>query len=229
MEFFRIALCFEYFPKLLRFFPETLEIAVISAGIGLLLGMVLGLIRLRQVPVLNTVVRVLVSFLRAAPPNVLLLAFFFAVPIFFRNLFLPLGVDLNRIDAVFYVCAAYGVLNAAFFSELVRASVLGVEKGQTEAGLSIGMTQFQVFWRIILPQAFRIALPELGNILINIVKNTSLAYLVGVVDLMGAIQIVSVETFHPLEGYIDVAVIYLLVSLLLEFLFSKLQRRLAYV
>lgn len=229
MEFFRIALCLEYFPKLLRFFPKTLEIAVISAGIGLLLGMVLGLIRLRRVPVLDTVVRVLVSFLRAAPPNVLLLAFFFAVPIFFRNLFLPLGVDLNRIDAVFYVCAAYGVLNAAFFSELVRASVLGVEKGQTEAGLSIGMTQFQVFWRIILPQAFRIALPELGNILINIVKNTSLAYLVGVVDLMGAIQIVSVETFHPLEGYIDVAVIYLLASLLLEFLFSKLQRRLAYV
>lgn len=229
MEFFRIALCFEYFPKLLRFFPKTLEIAVISAGIGLFLGMVLGLIRLRKVPVLDTVVRVLVSFLRAAPPNVLLLAFFFAVPIFFRNLFLPLGVDLNRVDAVFYVCAAYGVLNAAFFSELVRASVLGVEKGQTEAGLSIGMTQFQVFWRIILPQAFRIALPELGNILINIVKNTSLAYLVGVVDLMGAIQIVSVETFHPLEGYIDVAVIYLLVSLLLEFLFSKLQRRLAYV
>ncbi len=229
MEFFRIALCFEYFPKLLRFLPKTLEIAVISAGIGLLLGMMLGLIRLRRVPVLDTVVRVLVSFLRAAPPNVLLLAFFFAVPIFFRDLFLPFGVDLNRIDAVFYVCAAYGVLNAAFFSELVRASVLGVEKGQTEAGLSIGMTQLQVFRRIILPQAFRIALPEIGNILINIVKNTSLAYLVGVVDLMGAIQIVSVETFHPLEGYVDVAVIYLLVSLLLEFLFLKLQRRLAYV
>ena len=90
------------------------------------------------------------------------------------------------------------------------------------------MSQFQVFRRIILPQAFRIAVPELGNILINIVKNTSLAYLIGVVDLMGAIQIVSVETFHPLEGYVDVAVIYLAVSLLLEFLFSKLQRHLAF-
>lgn len=228
MDFFRITLCFEYFPKLLRFLPKTLEIAVISAVLGLLAGMVLGMIRLHRVPVLNMIVRILVSFLRAAPPNVLLLAFFFAVPIFFRGAFLPFGIDLNRVDALVYVCAAYGLLNAAFFSELVRASVLGVEKGQTEAGLSIGMSQFQVFLRIVLPQAFRIAVPELGNILINIVKNTSLAYLVGVVDLMGAIQIVSVETFHPLEGYVDMAVIYLVISLLLEFLFSKLQRRLAY-
>lgn len=228
MEFFRITLCFEYFPKLIKFLPKTLEIAVISAVLGLAAGMVLGMIRLHKIPVLDVLVRILVSFLRAAPPNVLLLAFFFAVPILFRSAFLPLGIDLNRVDAIVYVCAAYGLLNAAFFSELVRASVLGVEKGQTEAGLSIGMSQFQVFRRIILPQAFRIALPELGNILINIVKNTSLAYLVGVVDLMGAIQIVSVETFHPLEGYVDVAVIYLVISLLLEFAFSKLQRRLAF-
>ena len=228
MEFFRITLCFEYFPKLIKFLPKTLEIAVISAVLGLAAGMVLGMIRLHRVPVLDVLVRILVSFLRAAPPNVLLLAFFFAVPILFRRAFLPFGIDLNRVDAIVYVCAAYGLLNAAFFSELVRASVLGVEKGQTEAGLSIGMSQLQVFWRIILPQAFRIALPELGNILINIVKNTSLAYLVGVVDLMGAIQIVSVETFHPLEGYVDVALIYLVISLLLEFVFSKLQRRLAF-
>lgn len=228
MNFFRISLCFEYFPKLLKFFPKTLEIAVISAVLGLILGIGFGMIRLQKVPVLNPIVRVLVSFLRAAPPNVLLLAFFFAVPIFFRQTFLPLGIDLNRVDALFYVCAAYGLLNAAFFSELVRASVSGVEKGQTEARLSIGMTQFQVFCRIILPQVVRIAIPELGNILINIVKNTSLAYLIGVVDLMGAIQIVSVETFHPLEGYLDVAVIYLVLSLLLELVFAKLQRHLAF-
>ncbi len=228
MEFFRITLCFEYFPKLIRFLPKTLQIAGISAILGLLIGLVFGMIRLHKIPVLDLLISILVSFLRAAPPNVLLLAFFFAIPILLRNVFLPFGIDLNRVNAMVYVCAAYGILNAAFFSELVRASVLGVEKGQTEAGLSIGMSHFQVFSRIILPQAFRIAVPELGNILINIVKNTSLAYLIGVVDLMGAIQIVSVETFHPLEGYVDVAVIYLVISLILEFLFSKLQRRLAY-
>ena len=227
MEFFRLSLCLEYFPKLLHYLPVTLEIAVISAFFGLLLGLLFGMIRLHRVPVFNQIVQILVSFLRSVPPNILLLAFFFALPIALRQPFLAIGIDLNRVNAIFFVCITYTILNAAFFSELVRASVMGVEKGQTEAGLSIGMSRLQVFFRIVMPQAFRIAVPELGNILINIVKNTSLAYLIGVVDMVGAIQIVSVDTFHPLEGYVDVAIIYLIISLLLEFAFAKLRRRIA--
>jgi L-cystine transport system permease protein len=116
-------------------------------------------------------------------------------------------------------------MNAAFFSELIRGAVLGVEKGQTEAAYSIGMNKRQTFFRIILPQAFHIALPELGNIMVNIVKNTSLAYLVGIIDLMGAVSLASINTFHPLEGYVDVAVIYLVLSILIERLFAFVSKK----
>ena len=209
MDFFRFSRCVDYFPQIIKYLPVTLKVAAVSTLFGLLLGMVLAVIRIYRVPVLEQIATIFTSFLRATPPNVLLLAIFFAIPFFFRNICLTLfHFDINRMDPFNYVAVAYSVMNSAFFAELIRAAVLGVEKGQTEAAYSIGMNKRQNFVRIILPQAFHIALPELGNIVVNILKNTSLAYLVGIIDLMGAVNIASINTFHPLEGYVDVAVIY---------------------
>ncbi len=226
MDFFRFSRCVEYFPKIIKYLPVTLKVAAVSAVFGLLLGMILAIIRIYKIPLLEQIAVVFTSFLRATPPNVLLLAIFFAIPFLFRDICLALfHFDINRMDLFIYVAVAYSVMNSAFFAELIRASVLGVEKGQTEAAYSIGMNKKQTFIRIILPQAFHIALPELGNIMVNIVKNTSLAYLVGIVDLMGAVNLASIESFHPLEGYVDVALIYLVLSLVIEQFFKLLSRK----
>lgn len=226
MDFFQFSRCVDYFPQIIKYLPVTLKVAAVSIVFGLLLGMILAVIRIYKVPVLEQIAVVFTSFLRATPPNVLLMAIFFAIPFFFRNICLTLfGFDINRMDLFIYVAFAYSVMNSAFFAELIRASVLGVERGQTEAAYSIGMNKRQAFVRIVLPQAFHIALPELGNIIVNILKNTSLAYLVGIVDLMGAVSIASIETFHPLEGYVDVAVIYLVLSILIERFFAVLSKK----
>lgn len=133
--------------------------------------------------------------------------------------------NINRMDLFVYVAVAYSIMNSAFFAEMFRGAVSGVEKGQMEAAYAVGLTKGQAFLRIVFPQAVRIALPELGNILVNILKNTSLAYLVGIVDLMGAVNLASIDTFHPLEGYVDVALIYFVLSLILEKVFGSISKK----
>lgn len=226
MNFFDFTYCVQYFPLLVSYLPATLEIVAVTSLIGLAFGFLLGLARLKHIPVLEQVTAVLVSFARSVPPNVLLLSCYFILPSLlgpsFQDLF---GIDLNRMGSMQYVWIAYSIMNGAFFSEIVRASVSGINKGQTEAGLACGLTASQTFRRIVLPQAIRISVPELGNLLINIVKNTSLAYIIGVVDLMGAVSIVSATTFRNLEAYVDVAVIYLIISAAIELVFSILKHR----
>ena len=218
MNFFDFSLCIEYFPRLLSYFPVTLKIIGFSIVFGFVFGAIMGIVRIYRVPVLSQFFAVVVSALRSAPPNVLL-------PMIFGDMALALfRVDMNRIDSIWYVVTAYSFINGAFFSELIRASLSGVDHEQAEAGLAMGMTGFQTFRRIVVPQAMVIAIPELGNILINIVKNTSLAYIIGVIDIMGAVSIVSVETFHNLEAYVDVAVIYLAISFIIELIFYLLKK-----
>lgn len=227
MNFFDITYCIQYFPRLLSYLPATLEIVAVTSLVGLALGFLLGVIRLARMPVLARLVVILVSFARSVPPNVLLLSCYFMLPALLgpavQGLF---GIDLNRMGSMQYVWIAYSIMNGAFFSELVRASVSGVDEGQVEAGLACGMTGTQTFRRIVLPQALRISLPELSNLLINIVKNTSLAYIIGVVDLMGAVSIVSATSFRNLEAYVDVALIYLVIAALIELMFRALKHRL---
>ncbi|MGN0314916.1 MAG: amino acid ABC transporter permease [Fusicatenibacter sp.] len=226
MDFFRFELCVEYFPKIIQYLPTTLKIALVSAVFGILIGLILALVRIYHLPVLEQIAIVLTSFLRATPPNVLLLMIFFAIPFLFQDLCMTLfHFNINRMDLFVYVAVAYSVMNSAFFAEMFRGAVSGVDKGQTEAAYAIGLTRGQAFRRIVFPQAIRIALPEFGNILINILKNTSLAYLVGIVDLMGAVNLASIDTFHPLEGYVDVTLIYFMLSLILERAFEAISVR----
>ncbi|MCI5649554.1 MAG: amino acid ABC transporter permease [Fusicatenibacter sp.] len=226
MDFFRFELCVEYFPKIIQYLPTTLKIALVSAVFGILIGLILALVRIYHLPVLEQIAIVLTSFLRATPPNVLLLMIFFAIPFLFQELCMTLfHFNINRMDLFVYVTVAYSVMNSAFFAEMFRGAVSGVDKGQTEAAYAIGLTRGQAFRRIVFPQAIRIALPEFGNILINILKNTSLACLVGIVDLMGAVNLASIDTFHPLEGYVDVTLIYFMLSLILERAFEAISVR----
>lgn len=227
MNFFRPDLLWEYFPTIVKYLPTTLKIAALSAVFGIVLGLILMAARVYHIPVLEQIATVLISFLRATPPNILLLMIFFAIPFLLQDLFMRLfNFNINRMELINYVLVAYSVMNSAFFAEMFRASIQGVDKGQTEAAYAIGMTKAQAFFRIVFPQAFRIAVPEFGNILINILKNTSLAYMVGVVDLMGAVSLASISTFHPFEGYLIVAVIYFVLSVILEQLFRLISGRL---
>lgn len=225
MKLFKWSVVWEYLPQILAYVPVTLKIVLLSAVFGLLFGMILAMIRIYQVPGLNTAAKFYISFIRGTPVNIQLFIIYFGVPSLLSPFFDLFGYNINRADAIVFVITAYALNNAAFFAELMRAAVLGVERGQSEAAYAIGLTKIQTFQRIIAPQAARIALPDLGNILVNLIKNTSLAYAVGIVDMMGIVSIIGARTHRLLEGYVASAILYFVISAVLEQIFSAIQKK----
>ena len=222
MDLFSFDRMVEYFPKIIKCLPVTLYVVLGAMAIGILLSVILALFRIYQIPVLNQFAIAYISFIRGTPINIQLFVVYFGVPVLLSSVY----PQINRADPMLFVIITYAINNAAFFAELIRASVRGVNHGQVEAGYSIGMTKLQTFFRIIAPQAFRLAIPDIGNTVVNLLKNTALAYTLGIVDLMGEVMIIGGTTRHTLEGYLDVAIIYIVLSALLERGFLQIERKL---
>jgi L-cystine transport system permease protein len=131
------------------------------------------------------------------------------------------GVDITRMNPMNFVIITYALSSGATFSEIIRGSVANVEKGQEEAAYSIGMNKRQTFYRIILPQALLIAFPNFGNSVIGFLKDTSLAFTIGVMDMLGRGDTLIAATAHALEVYISLSIIYYIIAILLEKGFKK--------
>ncbi|WP_068775856.1 amino acid ABC transporter permease [Paenibacillus sp. FJAT-26967] len=218
---FDISLVWTFLPKLLAYLHVTLFILLVSLLIGAVIGFTLALIRLYKVPVLGRIVTVYVSFMRGTPILIQLFLVYYGVP----QLLLGIGIDLSSVHALVFVVLTYGLHIGAFFSEIVRAAVGSVDRGQVEAAYAVGMTGPQAFTRIILPQAMTIAFPNIGNLVIGSLKDTSLAFSLGVMDMSGRADTLG-TTNHYLEIYLALALIYYAVCLLLEKLFSVAEKRL---
>lgn len=227
MEIFKWSIVFSYLPQIIKYVPVTMEIVLSAILVGTLIGIILSAFRIYQIPILNTISKFYISFVRGTPVNIQLYMVYFGIPALLSPIFAQFGYDLNRADAMLFVIITYSLNSAAFLAELIRASVLGVPKGQSEAAYSIGMTKIQAFQRIIMPQAAKIALPDFGNILINLIKNTSLAYALGVIDIMGIVSIIGTRTHRTLEGYVASAIIYFAISTVIEQIFRIIQRKTA--
>lgn len=225
ISYFSFKRVWEYFPQLLSHLPTTLVIVFFALFFGFLLGILIAVVRLFKVPVLNQLSVVYISFVRGVPINIQLFIVYFGLPLILSPLFLPLGIDLNRVGPIYFVIATYAFSTAAFISVIISASIWGIDKGQTEAALSIGMTRPQLFRRIIAPQALHIALPEFGNTTVSTLKNTSLAFTVGVVDMVGVISAIAARTKHSLEGYVGAAIIYFVLCTLLGRGFSFVEKK----
>lgn len=163
---------------------------------------------------LSSFARGYVFILRCTPPIVLIFLVFYGLP---RFLEWWLGIDVNSWSRSVFVILAMTLLFAASISEVFKSSYQALPKGQLEAGLSIGLTDYQTFVRILLPQAFRIALPDITTAIINLLKDIALAYTIGLVDLMGAGNLVISRNLgnYSLETYTAVAIIYWVLALIL--------------
>ncbi|WP_234916686.1 amino acid ABC transporter permease, partial [Streptococcus equinus] len=152
---------------------------------------------------------------RCTPPIVLIFLVFYGLP---RFLEWWLGIDVNGWSRSIFVILAMTLLFAASISEVFKSSYLALPKGQLEAGLSIGLSELQTFARILLPQAFRIALPNITSAVINLLKDIALAYTIGLVDLMGEGNLIISRNMgnYSLETYTAVAVIYWILALILS-------------
>ena len=227
MDVFSFDRVIEYFPRVFSKLPITLEIVLWSLVVGTVISILLAVFRIYKTPVLNQIALVYISFMRGTPINVQLFVVYFGFPELLSPVFALFGVDLNTVSAMLFVIITYALNNAAWLAEVIRAAVLGVDKGQYEAAAAIGMTGAQSFRRIILPQAWRIMLPNVGNIVVDLLKSTSLAFSLGIIDMIGVVKVIAASSMHSLEGYFCAAIIYCVFSIVIEKGFEIFSNRLA--
>ena len=139
-----------------------------------------------------------------------------------------IGIDLTRINGMWFVILAYGLSNGAIISENLRAAFASVGKGQEDAAYSIGMSGTKTFFRIMIPQAMVVALPSFGNLCVAALKNTSLAFAVGVIELMTTANQLGSYTLHRMECYVAVALIYYVLYLIIRSIFKLIEHKVSY-
>ncbi|HEL2202881.1 TPA: amino acid ABC transporter permease [Streptococcus suis] len=194
----------------------TIPLTILSFTFGLLIAIGTALVQIAQIPILKQVARFYIWIVRGTPLLVQLYVIFFGLP--------SLGIVLDAFPSAVLV---FSVNTGAYAAETIRASIESVPKGQLEAGYSVGMSFAQTMRRIILPQAFRVAFPPLSNTLIGLVKDTSLAANITVLEMFMATQQIAARTYEPFALYCEVALVYLLFSTILTKLQAYGEKKLA--
>jgi polar amino acid transport system permease protein len=201
-------------PSLARGAATTAELATMSIGFGLLIGLCGGLARVSGIAALNALAITYTTLMRGIPLLVTLLFLYYGLP--------SLGLLL---EAKTVAVLALSITNGAYVTEIVRAGILSVDRGQMRAARSLGMGWALAMRRIVLPQAIRRVLPPIGNEAITLLKNTALVSVIAIPDLLRAgtdVMTWQANTFSPFAG---VALMYLAMTLPLVFLVSRLEAR----
>ncbi|MDC0610903.1 amino acid ABC transporter permease [Vibrio sp.] len=195
---------FEYMlglmPILFKYLGTTMELACWGMIFSIILSVILANIRIFKIPVLDQLCQLYISFFRGTPLLVQLFLLYYGLPQIF-----PFLIGLNAFSATILGLTLHF---AAYMAETIRAAIISVDRSQMEASLSVGMTTSQSMRRIILPQASRIALPSLMNYFIDMIKSTSLAFTLGVAEIMAKAQMEASSTFKFFEAFLAVALIY---------------------
>lgn len=204
-------------PLLLMAAVITIKITVISVGLGLLIGVFVSIARLAKPWFLRWPAAIYVDFIRGTPLLVQIFIIYFALPI----------VLSQRIDPFIAAITACSINSGAYVAEIFRAGIQSIDKGQMEAGRSLGMTWLQTMRYIILPQAFKRVIPPLGNEFIAMLKDSSLVSVIGFEELTRRGQLIIARTYGSFEIWMTVAVIYLIMTLSISQLIAYLERRFA--
>lgn len=201
-------------PDLIRGAMLTIQIAFLGCIIGLTLGTILGVLYTSHVIPIRIMVGTFVTIIRGTPMLIQILFAVFLLP--------QLGIS---IPVFWAMIIAIGLNSSAYISNIVRSGIASVGRGQIEAGKVLGLSNWQITRFIVLPQALRIALPALGNEFITLVKDSSLASVVGVMELTRRGQMEISRTYDALTIYTGVALVYLAITTTLSLLISYAERR----
>lgn len=217
-KLFDFELVFTQIPELLKKLPITLELALLAMLLGLALGLLMAVIKIKKVPVLCQITNFLISLVRGTPVIVQLYIAFFGLPMIFKYFNQQFGTNLAvaEIPGFVYAVAALGLNESAYCAEIIRSALQSVNEGQIEAATALGMTYLQALRRIILPEAIEVALPTLGNSMISIIKSTSLAFTCAVVEITAQGKILAGKTYRYFEAYVSLAIIYWVLTIIIE-------------
>ena len=219
---------FDAIPDLLEHLPTTLGLTLAGAFFGLILALVFAIVKINRPKVLYPIQAVFVSFLRGTPLLVQLMLTYYGIPLILKAINQSYGTafNINAIPAELFAIVALAFNEAAYASETIRAAILSVDPGEIEAARSLGMTNRQVYRRIIIPNAAVVATPTLINSLIGLTKGTSLAFSASVVEIFAQARIIGGSDLKYFERFITVSIVYWIVNILIEILGRHIERRL---
>ncbi len=213
-------------PKILPYLPVTFEIVIVATLFGIILGFFVALVRIKKTPVLYQLCTIYISFMRGTPMLVQLFLILYGLPALLNPI---LGINLGRkLDTIYFAYLTFILNQGAFLSSIFYTAILSVPQGQAEAGYSVGLTEFQSYFRIVIPQAIRTAIPPFGSDFVGLIQNVSLVFTVGIIDIMGRAKSIGTVTGHTLEVYLIVAIIYVILSLLVRIIFVQIDKKISY-
>ena len=209
------SLIWDTIPILLQGAVITIQITVMAVGCGFFIGMIAALANLSRFKIVRLLVKCYVELFRGTPLLVQIFMIYFALP-------MVIGQSINPYVAAVTACS---INSGAYVSEIFRAGIQSIDKGQMEAGRSLGLTWAQTMRYIVMPQAFKAIIPPLGNEFIAMMKDTSLVSVIGFEELTRRGQLIIARTYGSFEIWTAVAIIYLIMTLSISQLVAFLERR----
>ena len=200
--------------------PTTLLITFVTAVIGIHLAFFIALARIRKVPMLD-------QFMRGTPTIVQIYLVYNGIPIIIKMIVQALNLDFDvySIPPILYAFIVYGLNSSATYSEMWKAGLSAVGRGQLEAAQTSGLTNFQAYVHVIIPQAVGVCAPSFCSSTLNMLKNTSLVFLMTVQDITARAKIAAGQQYKYVEGYLDILITYIIVCTILELLFKLWEKR----
>ncbi len=223
-EFIRRAL-----PDIARYIPVTLKLVVVSFLISFPIGALFAWINYKKVKGLSQVVKAYMSLIRGTPVVLQIYVIYNVTPYILASIFEKMGSEINvyRLDTTWYAYLALSLSSTVTIAEALRAGLETVNKGQFEAGLSVGLSAKQALWHIVFPQALTTAMPVIGNVTVELTKATSLAFIMAVTEITGRAKIIGGSVLRYFEAYICVFILYILIIAVLEQLLKLLERKIS--
>ena len=218
----------ETFYKIWDGIGVTLGLTALSLLIALPISFYMAVIRLRGHKLGTGITRFYISFVRGTPLVLQILLMYSLLPSFLNFALKSMGSSFNIFESVnpfWYAVIVFSLNTIALLAEVFRSALMSIDKGQMEAGVSIGLSEWQTYRQIIIPQALVVALPAVSNITVNLIKGTSLAFLMTVKDVLAIGKIAASYGYNYIEAYLDVFVVYIIVGTIVQLVYRIAEKR----
>ncbi|HSJ36914.1 MAG TPA: amino acid ABC transporter permease [Planococcus sp. (in: firmicutes)] len=202
------------YPGFLRATVVTLQLTAIGVILGTVIGLVFALMKISGSKILQGIANLYITVIRGTPLIVQIMFLYFGI------------VEIFTMNNFWAGAIALGVHNGAYIAEIFRGSIQGVDPGQREASMSLGMNRKQTMQRIVFPQALRRSIPPLGNQFIITLKDSSLVYIIGVSEIFSLGNREAAQSFQPFESYLVVAMYYLVLVMIFTYLLRWYENKL---
>ena len=216
----------EAFKASLSGIPVTLGITVVSLMISMRLALMMAIKKINSKGPLSFLINTYISIIRSTPMVLQILLLYSLLPSFL-NFFIKqvLKIDFNifKIPAIYYAYAVFSLNTTAILSEVFRSALLTVDKGQLEAGLSIGLGKFLTYIRIIIPQALVVALPNICNVTVGLLKSSSLAFFMTVQDITAIAKLKAAYAYNYIEAYSIIFILYIILCTMVQLIFKYIE------